>query len=76
MIVLELPPHKQAFLERQSQQAGMSVEQYIISKIIPEDDVPFRNNIEKLKGIAKTDVKLSIEEMNEAIAQAGAESAQ
>lgn len=78
MIVLQLPPHKQAFLEQQSQQAGVSIEQYIISKIIPDDgasEKPFENNISKLKGIVKTDIKLSIEEMNAAIAQAGAESA-
>ncbi len=33
MITLELPPQVQSTIEQESQQAGMSVEQYIISKL-------------------------------------------
>ncbi len=36
MITLELPPQVQSTIEQESQQAGMSVEQYIISKLMLE----------------------------------------
>ncbi len=32
---------------------------------------PKKNSIQRLKGIAKSDIKLTIEEMNEVIARAG-----
>lgn len=35
LLTLNLPPNKQAIIEQASREAGMSVEQYIISKIFP-----------------------------------------
>lgn len=35
MLTLNLPPSKQAIIEQASHEAGMTVEQYIISKIFP-----------------------------------------
>lgn len=39
MITLNLPPQKQALIEQASQAAGMSVEQYILSKILTNEKV-------------------------------------
>ncbi len=79
MIVLDLPAEQQAIIEEKSQKERMTVEQYIIHKILgsilSEKEKPFQNNVKKLKGIIKTDIHLTIDEMNQAIAQAGANSA-
>ncbi len=79
MIVLDLPAEQQAIIEEKSQKERMTVEQYIIHKImgsiLTEKEKPLKNNVKKLKGIVKTDVHLTIDEMNQAIAQAGANSA-
>ncbi len=45
MITLELPPQVQSTIEQESQQAGMSVEQYIVSKLMPEQET--QDNIPK-----------------------------
>ncbi len=79
MIVLDLPAEQQAIIEEKSQKERMTVEQYIIHKILgsilSEKEKPFQNNVKKLKGIIKTDIHLTIDAMNQAIAQAGANSA-
>ncbi len=43
--------------------------------VISKKAKPFQNNVQKLKGIIKTDIHLSIDEMNNEIAKAGAKSA-
>lgn len=39
MITLNIPPKKQAIIEQASREAGMSVEQYIISKVLSDETV-------------------------------------
>lgn len=39
MITLNLSPQKQAIIEQASQAAGMSIEQYILSKILTNEQI-------------------------------------
>ncbi len=61
MIVLDLPAEQQAIIEEKSHKERMTVEQYIIHKImgsiLSEKEKPLKNNVKKLKGIVKTDVQ-------------------
>ncbi len=50
MITLELPPQIQSTIEKESQQVGMSVEQYIISKLMPTKTKNPKRQLEFMKG--------------------------
>ncbi len=70
MITLNLPPNKQAIIERASQEAGMTVEQYIISKIIvdkEEKTASHEADIMSLFGCANGAYGKTVEESDEYI---------
>ncbi len=48
MIMLDLPPHEVMIIEQASKQAGMSVNDYIRSKVIPTEQ-PFNYDLERMK---------------------------
>ncbi len=85
MITLQLPSSAEQHLAHLAKQTGQSVGDYAremllaqlskTSQLVIDKEELFDDNIKKLKGIVKTDLKLTVEEMNESIAQAGADSA-
>ncbi len=70
MITLDLPPNKQAIIERASQESGMTVEQYIISKIMvdkKEKTASHEEDIMSLFGCANSAYGKTAEEIDEYI---------
>ncbi len=81
MITLQLPSSAEQHLAHLAKQTGQSVGDYAremllaqlskTSQPVIDKGEFFDGNVKKLKGIVKTDLRLTVEEMNEAIAQAG-----
>ncbi len=70
MITLDLPPNKQAIIEQASQKSGMTVEQYIISKIIVDKEekmASYEEDIMSLFGCANGFYGKTAEEIDEYI---------
>lgn len=64
---IDLPPHIEQNIVIQAQNAGLSVADLISQWASQANPYP-KGDIRRLKGIAKTDIKASIDEMNNAIA--------
>lgn len=59
MITLDIPPNKQAIIEQASRRAGMSIEQYIISKVLSDEQPPRQHSVRQRKlGFMKGEIKI------------------
>lgn len=63
-MIIDLPPHIEKIIINEAQIKGISVADLISQKFA--DTYP-KGDIRRLKGIAKSDVVMSLEQINEAI---------
>lgn len=63
-MIIDLPPHIEQIIINEAQIKGISVADLISQKFV--DAYP-KGDIRRLKGIAKSDVVMSLEQINEAI---------
>lgn len=64
---IDIPPHIEQIIVNQAQQQGISVSELIVKTFTNQSLYP-KGDIRRLKGIIKTDIKVGVDEMNQAIA--------
>lgn len=66
-MIIDIPPQVEQMIIHQAQSQGISVDELIIQKFATKDMYP-KGDIRRLKHIIKTDIKASIDEINDGIA--------